>query len=123
MARERKAAIDEEFADRALGDMSAADFLTVLNRQGLISHLVVWPEKKKVELYLEPENLGKVNLGRLIDIIRGEKKKRELEWDPFIRVRDPFLGEPNPQPSISAIGELARTLDTRLRAIEQRLGM
>jgi hypothetical protein len=118
VAPEKKAAIDEQLAEQTLGEISAADFLKALNRGGLVSDLVVWPEKKKVELYIEPENLEKVNFGRLIEIIRGEKKKRELEPYPFVRVSDP-----SPQPNISATEELARTLDARLRAIEQRLGL
>jgi hypothetical protein len=118
MAAPKRAAIDDDgLEDRPLSELSAADFLTALNQRGLVGHLVVWPEKKKVELYLEPENLSKLNLGRLVDILRGEKKKRELEpWGPWIDRGDPFLSS---QP---AFGNLVQTLEQRLSAIERRLG-
>jgi hypothetical protein len=84
MANDRKAAIDDEgLEERPLSSLSAAEFLAALSDKGTlgIHTMRFWSEKKKYELYVEPENLGKVTFG---NIFRGvqEKKKVELEKDP-----------------------------------------
>ncbi len=82
MDEERQAAIDlDELGERTLSDLSAADFLAALNAGGVSAQQFrVWPEKKKVELWTEPENFGRI---RLRDFVVGlrEKKKVELEKD------------------------------------------
>ena len=83
MAEERRAAIDAEaIENKPLASLSAVDFLTALNGAGAVgAHAMrFWPEKKKYELYAEPENLGKTTLGGLLKGVR-EKKKVELEKD------------------------------------------
>ena len=83
MANERTAAIDlEAIESRTLDSISAADFITALSGAGTIGAqaLRAWPEKKKYELFLEPENAGKVTVGGLMKGVR-EKKKVELEKD------------------------------------------
>ena len=78
MPQEKKAAIDMDMlGDKSLGEVSAADFLTALNAGGLtLQHLTVWPEKKKIELYIEPENLGRVQLK---DVLwESESQRRRL---------------------------------------------
>ena len=116
MAATKKAPIDiDDLATKELREISAADFLAALEAGGLSARdLIVWPEKKKVELWVEPENFGRVRVGPIIDIIRGEKKKVELEPGPWFRV----AGDPSPQPSFpgAALERLARTIEARLRA-------
>lgn len=83
MADVKKAAIDRDAIEaKPLSSLSAADFLSALTAAGTIGiHAIrFWPEKKKYELYLEPENLGGATLGGLIERVR-EKKKVELEKD------------------------------------------
>jgi len=83
MAEDRRAAIDlEALENKTLDSLSAADFLTALSGAGAIGAQAIrfWPEKKKYELYLEPENLGKVTVGGIFTRVR-EKKKIELEKD------------------------------------------
>lgn len=80
---ERIAAIDlEAIESRTLDSISAADFVTALAGAGTIGAqaLRTWPEKKKYELFVEPENAGKVTVGGLLKGVR-EKKKVELEKD------------------------------------------
>jgi hypothetical protein len=113
MPQEKKAAIDlDALGDKSLNEVSAEDFLTALNAGGLtLQHLTVWPEKKKVELYVEPENLGKVHLKDIIVVVRVEKKKVELEKNPgFENWRDPrdFLYD-------DLLNRLTRDIESRLR--------
>jgi hypothetical protein len=78
---ERKAAIDlEAIESKTLDSISAADFVSALTGAGTTGAqaLRVWPEKKKVELFVEPENAGKITVGGLLKGVR-EKKKVELE--------------------------------------------
>jgi hypothetical protein len=80
---ERIAAIDlEAIESRTLDSISAADFVTALAGAGTIGAqaLRTWPEKKKYELFVEPENAGKVTVGGLLKGVK-EKKKVELEKD------------------------------------------
>jgi len=83
MADERKAAIDVDAIEgTALSSLSAVDFLKALSSAGAIGiHTMrFWPEKKKYELFTEPENLGKATIGGLFKGVR-EKKKIEFEKD------------------------------------------
>jgi hypothetical protein len=84
MSGEKRAAIDmDAIGDKPLGELSAADFLAALDAGGMsLHHLAVWPEKKKVELWTEPEDFGRVRVGDLVNVIRGEKKKVERELPP-----------------------------------------
>jgi hypothetical protein len=80
-AESRKAAIDlDDIQEKALDQVSAADFLSALTNSGIKSAAVmrVWPEKKKFELFLEPEFPPGITVGRLVDRLT-EKKKYEFE--------------------------------------------
>src|SRR5438477_12102773 len=84
MNAKKRPAIDlDAIEDKKLSEISAADFLTALNAGGLTAAagFHVWPEKKKVELFVGPENFGGVRVGDLFKGIR-EKKKVELEKYP-----------------------------------------
>ena len=123
---EKRAAIDvEKLMDSPLSQISAADFLTALSRDRVsVGYLVHWPEKKKYELFVEPENIGRLNVGSLIDILKGEKKKVELEKDLNSEIfRKPQVEDIWEDPrQWREIGSLA----TRLTGIEARfdaLGM
>lgn len=94
MAEAKKAAIDlDTIGDKRLSEVSAVDFLAALDVGGLASNqLYVWPEKKKVELWVEPEHiyLGKILVKDFFEQMRKEKKKLELEKFPgFENWRDP----------------------------------
>lgn len=91
----KKAAIEfKEVEDTPLEELSADRFLEALNQKNLVPLLRVWPEKKKYELYHEPENIGEIPLGRLRDILENEKKKVEIEIPPGGR----FGSDPVPLP-------------------------
>ncbi|MEM7045486.1 MAG: hypothetical protein AAF543_21970 [Pseudomonadota bacterium] len=123
----KKAAIDpDKLRDTKLADMSASDFLQMLDASEIaVQGLSIWPEKKKVELLVEPENFGKLRWRDFEDIIvrwRGEKKKVELEpiVNPPINEKkkvelEPFLGV-DPRVSIpdTVIDQLADRIETRL---------
>ena len=113
MSEERKAAIDlDTLGDKSLGEISAADFLNALDAGGLtVQNLTVWPEKKKIELLVEPENLTKFRLKDILVVIRTEKKKLELEKFPgFENWRDPrdFMYD-------DLLNRLTRDIESRLR--------
>ena len=88
---DKKASIKlEEIKSKTLDEVSAADFLTALGSNNM-RILEVFPEKKKVEIEIDPP-LHRINLETLIDKLRGEKKKKELEFDrPFDLLRDPEI--------------------------------
>ena len=108
MPQAKRAAIDlDEISTRQLGEVTAADFLAALHAGGLSAgHLTVWPEKKKVELWLEPEDFRRIQVGPIINVIRVEKKKRELEFDPWLP-GDPVRTLPD------ILTRLARDLEAR----------
>ena len=102
MAPKRKAAISPEAIDKKnLSEISAADFLDALNGGGrpTVSSLRIWPDKKKFELWVEPEGWGGVSVGDLRNWWRAEKKKLELEKMPGLEnvadirdlIRDPVF--------------------------------
>jgi hypothetical protein len=68
--------------NRNLGSISAADFLQALGTAGGIGQIAVWPEKKKRELWAEPEGLSELKAVDVLNVVRGEKKKLELETHP-----------------------------------------
>jgi hypothetical protein len=84
MNAKKRPAIDlDAIDDKKLSEISASDFLTALNAGGLTAAagFHVWPEKKKVELLIGPENFGGIRVGDLLKGFR-EKKKAELEKYP-----------------------------------------
>jgi hypothetical protein len=116
----KKPAFDPDaILSKSLDQVSASDLLQALQHGGMgIGHLTVWPEKKKYELWVEPENLGKVDVGRLLDIIRGEKKKVEIEKHPGLEGwRDPWGAVVNP-PDLrldQLADRVAQLVEARLR--------
>lgn len=110
----KKPAIDpDSFGEKTLADVSAADFLEYLNTDAFVATHVMrfWPEKKKYELFLEPENQRGVKIKDLFKGVR-EKKKVEIEKppgteeivDPRVVLRDPAF-----------IRELAREVTAQLK--------
>lgn len=76
----KHAAIDlEEIRETPLAELTADRFLAALDEEKVLNYLPYWPEKKKYELWVEPENIGRIPFERIIDIIKAEKKKTELE--------------------------------------------
>jgi hypothetical protein len=121
VAQEKKTpAFDPDaIRSKSLDQVSASDLLQALHHGGMgIGHLTVWPEKKKYELWVEPENLGKVDVGRLLDVLRGEKKKVELEKYPGLEGwRDSFGAVVNP-PDLrldQLADRIAHLVEARLR--------
>lgn len=78
--------------DTPLEKISAADLLDLMqNRSDVAKAISVLPEKKKVELELEPV-IPHLKLRDLVEKLRGEKKKVEYELDPGIAI-DPRLAQ------------------------------
>ena len=77
----RKSAIPpDDLLDRDLGSMSAADLITALSHPDIDRRAVMLlPDKKKYELWIDEDAVLKVKLVDLIDRLRTEKKKIELE--------------------------------------------
>jgi hypothetical protein len=76
----------DEIGERTLGEISAAEFLSALDGEGVaLDSLATWPEKKKKELWEDTENYKVVRAIDIRDVlvgIRTEKKKVELEKHP-----------------------------------------
>src|SRR5262245_106451 len=93
----KAASIDRDnTGDRQLQEISAADLVRALNAEGLGAHALSFlPEKKKFELYTEPENVGSIRVADLLRVLRNEKKKVELEQ--FVDLgRSRFGPQPDP---------------------------
>jgi hypothetical protein len=82
----KRAAIDlDKVLATPLGELKASDLLSALNRldepvavKGLIA------DKKKYELWVDEGGLPDIELGEVIDLVKGEKKKLELEPPPWL---------------------------------------
>ncbi len=111
---DRKAAIaKDDLSDKTLDQVSAAEFLSALDRNSV--SITVWPEKKKLELYTEPENWGRFRFRDVFDVITSEKKKYELEKLPgFERVRDPIGERVNPAIYDRLADQIAERIAARL---------
>lgn len=86
MPREYKAAIDlDETLERPLADLSAVEFIQVLNHPK-VGRAGFWiADKKKYELWVEEGVvLPKVTVAELLKKFRTEKKKVELELSPLV---------------------------------------
>ncbi len=76
----KKAAIDPDLLDRPLGQIDAAAFVGALREARLEpAEMAVLADKKKYELWTDETPVAKISIGELIERIRGEKKKLELE--------------------------------------------
>lgn len=118
MSKGKKAAIDlDEIKDKKLDEISASEFLSALKEGGAsLDHLTVWPEKKKVELYVEPENWGNFHVDDILDVIKNEKKKTELEKNPMESWRDPRrTPDPRNMTYDQLLNRLATDLEERFR--------
>lgn len=103
----KRAAVDPDILDRPLGELSAADFVGALASARLAApELAVLADKKKYELWVDETPIAKVPFKDLLDRVRGEKKKLELEKRPWeylkrevefdfdpTRLRDPVIRE------------------------------
>ena len=85
----RKAAIDPDNLNRPLGEMSAAEFVGALAEARLATpEVAVLADKKKWELWVEETPIEKISVSDLLEKVRCEKKKLELEkrpWEYFKR--------------------------------------
>jgi hypothetical protein len=124
MAAKRAAIARDEIAESKLSDVTAAQFLEALDADpygSAMGSLKIWPEKKKVELWTEPEHYGGISVGT-IRVVLKEKKKLELEkhWSTEIHKRvgvedvlDPRLILRDP----AFIRDVAREVAVQLRAM------
>jgi hypothetical protein len=91
----RTAAIElDQLMDTPLSKMSAADLIRVLNHRDLRADglNVALADKKKVELWIDEGPIFDIPLEDLLERLRGEKKKIELEPPPWLdRIRWPDL--------------------------------
>lgn len=114
MATKKTAAI-KDIREATLDSISAADFLGALNAGSAARHIAVWPEKKKYELWVEPENIGRIKVGRLLDILRGEKKKIEIEKSPSWERWTEFEIPGRPPVFDQLVDQVAAEVEKRLR--------
>jgi hypothetical protein len=80
MPDRRTAAISKDVLDRPLGELNAAEFLQALGTLRVPPEsLAILADKKKYELWIDEGTLPKLPVGELVEKLRGEKKKLELE--------------------------------------------
>ncbi len=79
----KRAAIPADLAERQIGELSATDFLAALHSAKVTQvELGVLADKKKYELWVEETQIDKIAVKDLVERLRGEKKKLELEKNP-----------------------------------------
>jgi hypothetical protein len=119
MTERRTAIPPDELLERPLGELSAADFLTALSHPKLDQRIVsILPDKKKYELWIDEGGLPQLNLQDLLDRLRGEKKKLELEKFPYEQVKLSREGVFDPRELLRdpiIIDEIATQVAARLR--------
>jgi hypothetical protein len=113
MAARGKAAISpDELLDRPLGDLSAAQFLQVLNHPRVSQvQFHALADKKKFELWVEEDPILKISVGELLEKIKGEKKKVEKEVPDII---GPVVNPPFERAQL--VEEIAALVEQRVRA-------
>lgn len=100
----KRGAIPKEYIDKSLNELSANQFIALLNKdRRIIQGLSIWSEKKKRELWIE-ETVDKIKVSDFIEKIidlgstpividwRSEKKKVEQET-PMDLLAHKFLNE------------------------------
>ncbi|GJL53356.1 MAG: hypothetical protein NPIRA02_04880 [Nitrospirales bacterium] len=119
MNNKRKAAIDiDKVMDSPLRELNAAEFVEVLNHPKVKGkHSWIITDKKKYELWIEETEIVNITVGELIEKLRGEKKKVELE--PFIDIgHRVFPGELIRESDV----QFSRLVEDVARRVEERLG-
>lgn len=112
---ERRAAIDvDSLMDRPLGDISAADFLQVLTHASVRPNALILADKKKYELWVEETVITKIPLKEVLEKVRAEKKKVELEVPDWWRWRV------NPADVMQP--DFGRLVEDVAALVEQRIG-
>jgi hypothetical protein len=110
MPGKARAAIDPDaLLDRSLSEISVADLIQAVSAGGLRDRsIVLLPDKKKYELWVDEGPILKLPLREVLEKLRGEKKKLELEL-PF-----DILGRLG-WPVREVFEELGEKLDRRTR--------
>lgn len=105
-----KAAIDVDAAlQKPLGEISAAQFLQVLAHPKVGgAKFGVFADKKKYELWVDEKDIFTTPVGDIIQRLRGEKKKVELEIPNHVPIGDPAIDR------AALVEELATRLAERL---------
>ena len=79
----KRAAIDvDECLGKPLEELSAVELITTLERRSTPQIAAILTDKKKYELWVEENPLPTLRLGELLEKLKLEKKKVELEL-PF----------------------------------------
>jgi len=93
---ERRSAIPpDELLERPIEQLSAAEFISALNHPDLDQAAVrLLPDKKKYELWVEETDVTKLTTRDLVDRLRNEKKKVEIELTVKRQVE---IDEPDPK--------------------------
>jgi hypothetical protein len=87
---ERRAAIDvDALMKKSLNDISAADFIRLLGKRELAGISVILADKKKLELWVDEGPIFETPIEAVLDKIKGEKKKLELELPYDSPILDP----------------------------------
>lgn len=114
MTTDKRAAIAADVRDTTIDRLSAEDFLAALKKEAVLPFVHHWPEKKKYELFVEPERSPTVP--QLADFLRKEKKKLELEPWKVIDIKIlrglevPFEPRPFPGPNPLVLAGLVASL-------------
>jgi len=83
--------VDEKTLGKPLAELSAVQFLDILSRGDATDRaaLAILPDKKKYELWVEEVSIDRFKVGELLQKLRGEKKKLELEKHQIELTFDP----------------------------------
>ena len=112
MAARGKAAIPpDDLLNRPLGELSAVEFLQVLHHPAVgKANIAILADKKKYELWVDEGPILKINLRDVIELIKTEKKKIELEVPDRI---GPVVNPPIDRAQL--VEEVATLVEQRLR--------
>jgi hypothetical protein len=87
MSAPKKAAIrpDKDLLNKPVQELSAVQLIEALNASRSPAAGAILADKKKYELWIEENPIPRITVAELIERLKGEKKKVELEIPPGFR--------------------------------------
>src|SRR5262245_16087572 len=122
MAQQKAAIPADETLSRSLSDMSAAEFVQLLGRTDIVDRraIAMLPDKKKYELWVDEEVVLKKPVGDLLDLLKGEKKKLELEKFPIENIKLSIEEVVNPFERVSETVARERLVEAVAEAVARK---
>jgi uncharacterized coiled-coil protein SlyX len=119
----------DDILERPLDELSATDLLRLLGSDRVAGVRNQLADKKKYELWVDETSIGRLPVGSILDRLRTEKKKLELEIQmdralqvDLISLLQAALNESNASTSATDFQDLLRRIVQKLLESSKDLG-